>query len=247
VNGQEIGAADDVERLDGAGGAGREDFAGGLPARARVHADVTRAAGVGRLLRLDQKVVGVALPDHEVQVRRADGVPQPHEAVALLVGQVRRADQRHRPRAVRLDRRPEAPGGLLDDARRLHRRTGSVVRPRGVAVDARHAHPGLILGEVVVQPTVVAHPRVVDRVVAPRDQTLDLVPEHAELDVAAVGTARTDALDLLEEPHPPLVVEIGGEERAHGTDVGRADRVRVVERPVGHGPDVGAVADSEDA
>src|SRR5581483_6811830 len=116
---------------------------------------------------------------------------------------------------------------------------------RAGARDHRRAQPSAVVDEAIVEPSPVAHPGVVDGVVAPREQPPDTVAVLADHDVAAVGAAGAYAGGFLEEPDADPVMEVLALERADRADVGGADRVVIVESAV---VDVehGAVAEIED-
>src|SRR5208282_1475741 len=86
--------------------------------------------------------------------------------------------------------------------------------------------------EFIVQPPLVAHPSVVDRVVAARNQPPDAIAILRDHDVAAVGASGAHARGLLEKPHADPMMEVLAFERADRTDVGGADGVVVVEAAV---------------
>src|SRR4029079_2500713 len=70
----------------------------------------------------------------------------------------------------------------------------------------------------VVHPPVVAHEVAVDLEGGARAPTHHHVVAGVDVDVAALGAARTDARGLVQIPGPRLVQEVLGEERAHRTE-----------------------------
>ena len=162
------------------------------------------------------------------------------EREELLVREVRRDDRGERRGALASHEVRELRGGVM-------KRVVPRGRFEGGAAPRSWRSEAVLIDEAVAEPTLVAHPRLVHVVVAPRQQPIDASACGPDLDVAAVGAARADAFGLVQEPHAHLVVKVLAEERADRADVGGADRVVVGERLVGKDVDHRLVAEIEDA
>src|SRR5262249_40668978 len=74
----------------------------------------------------------------------------------------------------------------------------------------RRTEPRRIGHKTIIQPTCIAHPGLVDRIIATRYEAPDAIVMCAQHNVAAVGTTRAYAGGLLQKPHPDLMMEILG-------------------------------------
>src|SRR5216683_7000381 len=148
------------------------------------------------------------------------------DAEVLLVRQMRRNDRAEGAAAVTIlelrDRRGRA----------LERHIPVRLLELAVLRDHRRAQPFGVADEVIVKPSRVAHPGVVDRVITPRSEPPDTVAVLAYHDVAAVRASRAYARGLRQKPYADLVIEVLCFERADRADVRRTHRIVVVEAAV---------------
>src|SRR5882757_6209381 len=71
----------------------------------------------------------------------------------------------------------------------------------------------------VIEPAIIAHPAGVNAIVLARRLTIDGVLASSDECIAPGRAACADALRFFQEPDPHLEAEIGGSQRAHGTNV----------------------------
>ena len=95
--------------------------------------------------------------------------------------------------------------------------------------DLRLEQPTLGLQIIEVQPTVIAHPTGVDRVVLTRRLAVDHIFPRADDGVAAGCAAGADALGFFQEPNAHFKTKIGRSECADRADINGVERIIVLQ------------------
>jgi hypothetical protein len=210
--------AQDHQRLQVAGG---QVFLERLDPGDRAAHDRPDAGPVRVDVGVAQDVVGALghrrLAAHVDAVELPDVAGQLGQDVVVLVRVLGREHHADRA-AVGLEGGGEALGGALQGP----------VPARGQAADHRGGQP--VAAQVVIgEPTLVAHPVVVDVRVVPGDEPPDPLVAVVDLHVAPGRAALADRRGEHELPGPHGEAEVLGGERADRADVDGVDRVRVVE------------------
>src|SRR6266851_3376542 len=137
------------------------------------------------------------------------------DAEVLLVRKMRRNDRTEGAAAVTILELHDRRGRVLERHIPVRLLKLAVLR------NHRRTQPFGVADKVIVKPSRVAHPRVVDRVIAPRSEPPDTVAVLANHNVATVGTSRAYACGLRQKPYADLVMEVLGFERVDRAGVRR--------------------------
>jgi len=186
--------------------------------RLREHLD---AAAVRVLVGAHEELVALArwLAAEQV-LARAELRAEVEGSLSLLDGALRGDPERQA--RLALERREQAPG-------LVERERGADVLARLAAPLARPLDP-LLVGLVVREPALVAHPDLVHFLVAAREQPVELRAAALDVGVAAVRTTGADAGALVDEPDARLEAEVGVQERADRAYIDRITRIVAIER-----------------
>ena len=191
-----------------------------------------RAGGVRVAIAGDEQVIGLTLARYGVG-QRLVALGQFVQQKKLLVGLPRRRDDRDRA----FGGLGQVPGNLLQRA-----------WPSDVALWPAQLGQAIVTADpLVVEPTGVAHPVAVHRVISARLVAVHLVFARADDRVATGAAAGAEALGFLEEPDAHLKAEVVRRQRADRADVDGVERVVVVERLAGISRDRVVTASVHDA